>query len=373
MENRKIYDRSFKENAVKLGFVKGLTKGARELGVAPSLMTRWRQEFLEFGTASFCGRGSTRLNPEQKRFSELKRKLKNELKESELKVEIFKNGGKYVSQGRLMIYHFIDNNLDKYCLANMCEVLGADKSTYIKWKNQVISPTQRRTQVVREEIKSIFFEYKELYGGAKITAELRSRGFKIKKAQVCIYMRKLGLVSKIRRNYKLKSVSRYNPFAFPNILNGQFSFEEPSKAWVSGIVRIQTAKGLLFLTIIMDLFDRKIIGWSLSDGLTIKETTLAAWEMAVQNRKTKEGLIFHSDRGIQYANKMFTHKLDSYKFIRRSMNRKGNHSDNAVIESFFYSLKSKLIDSQMLTTKIQTREKVIEYLKKPALIEAFGY
>jgi len=363
MKMRRIYDRDFKEKAVKLGYEIGLTKGAIQLAIAPSLMTRWRQELLEFGATSFCGRGNWRLNPEQTEFSKLKRKLKNELKESELKLEIFKNASKYISEGKLTIYDFIKNHSDKYTITKMCKVLGTDKTTFDKWKTQAISPRQHRVNLLKKEITSIFYEYKELYGGAKITAELQSRGVKIKTGQVCVHMRKLGLVSKIRRNYRLKTNSLSSPYKFPNILNQQFTFEEPAKAWISDIARIQTSNGFLFLTIIMDLYDRKIIGWNLSNGLTINETTMPAWEMAVKKRKPEKGLIFHSDRGIQYANKIFSHKLDSYKFIRRSMSRIGNHYDNAVSESFFKSFKSELVNLNMLLTRKQMQEKISEYFE----------
>ncbi|UUF15204.1 MULTISPECIES: IS3 family transposase [Flavobacterium] len=359
----RIYDREFKVKAVQLGYEIGLTKGARTLGIAPSFMTRWRQEFLEFGKTSFCGRTKWRLNKEQTEFSKLKRKLKNELKESELKLEIFKSASKYTSQGNLTVYDFIKNHSDKYTITKMCKVLGTDKTTFDKWKSQAISPRQHRVNLLKKEITSIFYEYKELYGGAKIAAELQSRGFKIKTCQVCIHMRNLGLVSKIRRNYRLKTNSLNIPYKFPNILNQQFIFEEPCKAWISDIARIQTSNGFLFVTIIMDLFDRKIIGWNLSNGLTINETTMPAWAMAVKNRKPEKGLIFHSDRGIQYANKIFSHKLDSYKFIKRSMSRTGNHSDNAVSESFFKSFKSGLVDLNNLLTRKQMQEKILEYFE----------
>lgn len=101
----------------------------------------------------------------------------------------------------------------------------------------------------------------------------------------------------------------------------------------------------------------------MSDGLTIKETSIPAWEMAVHYRKTKKGLIFHSDRSPQYANKMFIRKLNSYKYITRSMSRQGNYLDNAVPKSFFTSLKSELVHSNMLLTKKQMEEKIFEYIE----------
>ena len=363
MEKRKFYDREFKVKAVQLGFEIGLTKGARELGIRPAFMSRWRQEFLEFGKLSFCGRSSSRLNPEQKQFSKLRRKLKHELKESELELEIFKNSTKYTSGGKLTIYDFIKNHTDKYTITKMCQVLGIDKTTYDRWKNQEISTIQRRVNLLHKEITSIFFEYNEIYGCSKIAAELQSRGFKIKMGQVSVHMQKLGLVCKVRRNSKFKRIQPANPYAFPNVLNQQFNVEKPSMVWVSGITQIQTANGFLFLTIIMDLFDRKIVGWSLSNGLTIKETTLPCWEMAVRNRQIEKDLLFHSDRGIQYTNKLFNNKLDSYKFIRRSMSRKGNRSDNVISRSFLNSIKSELINSKILLSKKMMKDKILEYLE----------
>lgn len=359
----RVYDRNFKMKAVQLGFQIGCYKSARELEISPSLIMRWKKELREFGEASFCGHGFTRLNDEQKRFCEQKRKLKKELKNAELKLEIFKNASKYISEGKFTIYDFIKNHSDKYAITKMCIVLGTSLLSYKKWNNQLLSQAPRQTQILKEEIISIFYEYKELYGGPKIAAELQSRGFKIKEGQVMIHMRNLGLVSKIRRNYRLRTTSFCNPYKFPNILNQQFAVEQPSKAWVSGITRIQTSNGLLFLTIIMDLFDRKIIGWHLSNRLSVKDTTIPVWEMAIKNRKVEKGLIFHSHGGSQYASKVFSHKLDSYKFIRRSMSRKGNHSDNAISESFFNSLKSELIDLKRLVTKKQIQEKIFEYFE----------
>ena len=282
---------------------------------------------------------------------------------SEIEIEIFKKASKDIFEGKPMIFHFIENNLDTYPLWRMCKVLGIRDYTYYRWKNHVISPRQRQTILLEEEITSIFHEYKGIYGNVKISAELQSRGFKLSRAQVTLYMKKLGLTSKVRRRDKATSSKFYNPNVFPNILNRQFKAEEPSQVWVSGITIIETATGFLFLTIIMDLFDKKIIGWSLSDGLTIKETSMPSWKMAVDNRKIKKGVIFHSDRSPQYANKLFTHKLSSYREVRQSMSRTRNHLDNAIPKSFFIFLKSELAALNVLLTKIQLEEKIFEYIE----------
>ena len=129
MGNGKIYDRTFKENAVKLALEKNRFIAAKELGVPTTNIYRWQNEFQKYGAESFCEGGHLR-NPERRMFSELKRTLKKKLNESELKIEIFKSASQYISAGKPAIFHFIDNNLDKYPLWRMCQVLGFTNWNY---------------------------------------------------------------------------------------------------------------------------------------------------------------------------------------------------------------------------------------------------
>lgn len=176
-------------------------------------------------------------------------------------------------------------------------------------------------------------------------------------------MKQLGLYSKLSKKFKVTTNSKHNHFVVPNILKREFTATEPAKAWVSDITYIQTKDVFLYLTIILDLFDRKIVGWSLSNGLSTKQTTMTAWKMAVKNRTIANDLIFHSDRGIQYANKKFTNVLDSYKNITRSMSRKGDCWDNAVAESFFKSLKTELVYGSKLISREQMELEIFEYIE----------
>ncbi|WP_017495051.1 IS3 family transposase [Flavobacterium sp. WG21] len=366
MEKHKIYDRDFKLNAVKLALKTNRFKVAKELGVATTNIYRWQVEFQKYGEAdSFCREGHFR-NSEQKRLAVLKMTLTKKLQKVERQVEIFKSARKYILKGKPMIFYFIENNLDKYSICGMCEVLGIRETTYYQWRDKMVSPRKRETILLEEEIMSIFYEYKERYGNIKISTELRSRGIRLSPPSVTRYMNRLGLVSKLSTRHKVKSGSIFvphNPCIFPNVLNRQFKADEPSQIWVSGITSLETSEGMLFLTIIIDLFDRKIIGWNLSTGLTIKETSMPAWEIAVQNRTTKKGLIFHSDRSPQYANKIFTRKLNSYKHIKRSMSETANHLDNPIPKSFFTSFKSELTYLNILLTKKQMEEKISEYFE----------
>ena len=175
-------------------------------------------------------------------------------------------------------------------------------------------------------------------------------------------MKELGLFSKLSKKFKVTTDSKHSYLLVENVLNRQFLVSQPSKTWVSDITYIHTKEGFLYLTIIMDLHDRKIIGWSLSDGMSTNETTLASWKMAIRNRNAQIGLIFHSDRGVQYANTKFANVLQSYK-VTRSMSRRGNCWNNAVAESFFKSLKTELIYGNKLITKEQMKLQIFEYIE----------
>ncbi len=375
MEKNKIYDRDFEVNAVKLALKTNRFQAAKELGIGTTNIYRWQVEFQKYGEAdSFCSEGHFRI-AEQKRLAILKMTLTKKLQKLERQVEIFKSARKYILQGKPMIFHFIEENLHRYPICRMCKVLDIRETTYYKWRDKIVSPRQLQTSLIDKEITSIFYENKERYGNYKISAELQSRGFKLKPCTVTGYMKKLGLTSKLCSRRKVKSsapfIKKHNPCIFPNVLNRQFKANEPSQIWVSGITNLETEEGLLSLTIIMDLFDSKIIGWNLSTGATIMETSIPAWEMAVLNREPKNGLIFHSDRSPQYANKMFTRKLNTYKHIKRSMSRKENHLDNAVPKRFFIALKSELASLNEIPVKKEMEEKIPKYLEQA--LKTFKY
>jgi transposase InsO family protein/transposase-like protein len=358
----KKYERTFKENAVKLSYKRGNRQTAslaRELGIAPSYLYQWRKDFEKFGTGSFCGSGHPKLTPEKAIITDLEKKIKN----SKITLEILSKGTKYVSQGKIMTKNFIEENKYKFSIAKMLTVLNVSETTYYRTKKQELTNSEARIILLKQEIMNIYYEFKRTYGCFKITKELQSRGFKIRNSSVKKYMRILGLRRKVKRKFKVTTDSHHNLYVVPNVLNREFAVSEPAKAWVSDITYIQTKKGFLYLTVVMDLFDRKIIGWILSTKMSTKATILPAWKMAVKSREITKDLIFHSDRGVQYANKIFASTLDSYKCVIRSMSRRQNHNDNAVCESFFSSFKRELINGNKLLTRKQMRADVYEYIE----------
>lgn len=261
-----------------------------------------------------------------------------------------------------MKYRFIKNHERQFPIEKMCSVLQISSSGYYKWKNRSLSNKVLKKNQLKEKIKTLYFEFKQRYGSPRITAELHALGYKISRVTVAKYMRELGLRSKLSKKFKVTTDSKHNYLIVDNLLNRNFTTSKPSKVWVSDITYIQTKEGFVYLTTIMDLYDRKIVGWSLSNTMSTNDTSLAAWRMAIKNRPVKKGLLFHSDQGVQYATKKFANTLKFYK-VNRSMSRKGNCWDNAVAESFFKSLKTELIYGNKLINKEQMELEVFEYIE----------
>src|SRR5690554_3790719 len=211
-------------------------------------------------------------------------------------------------------------------------------------------------------ITEVYFEFKQRYGSPRITVELQSRGHMISRVTVAKYMKEMGLRSKLARKFKTTTDSKHNYQVVENVLNREFKPNKASEAWVSDITYISVKEGFLYLTTIIDLYDRKLIGWSLSKSMATSQTTLPAWRMAIKNRKISKGLIFHSDQGVQYANSAFANTLESYRVVR-SMSRTGNCWDDAVAESFFKSLKVELIYGNTLITRDKMKIEVFEYIE----------
>lgn len=222
----------------------------------------------------------------------------------------------------------------------MCKILKVSKSGYYHWLQSGPSKLWLENQKVTTLIKSIFKNSFESYGSPRIKTELETLGYKISKPRVARIMSANYLFAKRKRKFKATTDSKHNYPIAPNLLNQCFEVNRQNQVWVSDITYIKTKQGWLYLTVIIDLFNRKVVGWALSDNLSTEDTIIKAWHMAVKKTTLTQPLIFHSDRGIQYASHKFTSLIKSYNgLVNQSMSRKGNCWDNAVAESFFKSLK----------------------------------
>ena len=244
----------------------------------------------------------------------------------------------------------------------MCKVLKISQSSYFRWKKCPFSVRFHKKEELKQRILTIYFDSKQRYGSPRITAELNNLGFKISRITVSKYMRELGIRSKLSKKFKITTDSKHNYLVVENILDRDFESTKPAQKWVSDITYIRTIEGFLYLTIVLDLYDRKVIGWSLYDEMSTEKTSLSAWKVALANRKIEKGLIFHSDRGVQYANNKFANMLESHHVIR-SMSRKGNCWDNAVAESFLKKQKTELIYGNKLINKQQMELEIFQYIE----------
>ena len=225
----------------------------------------------------------------------------------------------------------------------MCKVFKISKSSYYLWLKSGPSKRWVENEQLLVKINEVFEASSGSYGSPRIAEELRVLGLQVSRQRTARIMKSAGIKAKRKRKFTSTTDSRHNYPIVPNILNREFSATRPTQIWVSDITYIKTSKGWLYLTVIIDLFDRKVVGWSMSKGLSAEETTIAAWRMAVKNRPVMDKLIFHSDRGIQYACSAFVNVLNANKWVCRSMSRKGNCWDNAVSESFFKTIKVEFV------------------------------
>lgn len=227
----------------------------------------------------------------------------------------------------------------EFPVEKMCKVLNVSRSSYYRWRNSLPSKRHNENRMLVSEIRKIHENSKATYGSPRVTDELKARGFTVSRPRVARLMKEQGIRAVNKRKFVVTTDSKHNYPIVDNELDRNFSVIHPGQAWVSDITYIRTGQGWLYLTAILDLYDRKVIGWSLSRDMTALNTSISAWRMAVRNRPIQDKLLFHSDRGIQYACTEFTKLLGSYKVVERSMSRKGNCWDNAVAESFFKTLK----------------------------------
>lgn len=249
----------------------------------------------------------------------------------------------------------------EFRVEEMCRVFEVSGSGDYRWIKLRASQRELDNQRLDAQIREIYAGSKGRYGSPKITQELRDRGRRVGKNRVARRMRQAGLRSKIRRKYRVTTDSKHHFPVAPNLVERNFTADAPNKVWVSDITYLATRSGWLYLTVIIDLFSRLVVGWALSSSLS-HEMVVVALKRAIRNRRPAKGLIFHSDRGVQYACTDFRKELAVHGFIQ-SMSRKGNCRDNAVAESFFAMMKTELVYHERYSGHPDALRSVFEYIE----------
>jgi len=260
-----------------------------------------------------------------------------------------------------MKFEFIDLHRSEFRVAKMCRSLEVSRSAYYAWKKRPESARQLENETLFEKIKDIYHQSRCLYGSPRITAELKAQGMVYNHKRVTRLMRVGSIHAKTRKKFKVTTNSRHHYPVFPNILDRVFEAPAADQIWASDITYIRTGEGWLYLAAILDVFSRQIVGWSM-DSYIDHVLVLNAIHQAIGRRNPVDGCIFHSDRGVQYACEDVSAYLKEQKFTQ-SMCGKGNCYDNAIVETFFGTLKSELVYFNNYRTKVEAKQSIFEYIE----------
>lgn len=246
----------------------------------------------------------------------------------------------------------------------MCKMFKVSKSGYYHWLVRGPSKRWSENQAITSLIHDVFKDSFGSYGAPRIKEELSKKGYNVSRPRVARIMRSNNLFARRKRRFKITTDSEHNYPVARNILNQNFTVFRKNQAWVSDITYIETKQGWVYLTVIIDLFHRKVVGWSMGETLSTDDTIIPAWNMAVRSNDITKELIFHSDRGSQYASHGFTDMLKNHNgLIKQSMSRKGNCWDNAVAESFFKSLKVEWVYKHSYGLRSEAELSVFQWIE----------
>jgi putative transposase len=259
-------------------------------------------------------------------------------------------------------YAWIDGQRKTYPLPAMCETLTVSISGYRAWKRGGSLTRKRLTDTqLLALIRAIHTQLKGAYGSPRMVKEIRGRGFPAGKERVERLMRENGIRGRHKRRYKATTNSKHSLPVAPNLLDRNFQPSAPNQAWTADLTYVWTQEGWLYLAVVLDLFNREVVGWSIKPRMTADIVT-DALTMAWFRRRPAPGLIHHSDRGSQYASHAFQDKLAEYH-MTCSMSRKGNCWDNAPTESFFNSLKNERVHGTRYETRVAATADLFDYIE----------
>ncbi len=255
----------------------------------------------------------------------------------------------------------IDAEKASFAIQMMCRCFDVSPSGYYAWKKRELSPRAKQNAELTETIKEVFEASRRTYGSPRVHAELVERGHDVDVKRVARLMAANGLVARCKPRFRKTTDSDHDLPVATNELRRNFDVDEPDRAWVADITYVWTLEGWMYLAVIIDLFSRRVVGWSMADHMRT-ELVLDALAAALGSRTPCEaGLLFHSDRGSQYAATAYQDALADAG-ITCSMSRRANCWDNAVAESFFSTVKTELVHNVIFTTKASAKLAIAEWI-----------
>lgn len=275
-----------------------------------------------------------------------------------------------------MKFAFIKQSLSQYPAELACRVLDVSRSGYYAWLTRPVCPRRQRHQELAMKVRRAHADSRRNYGSPRVQKALAADNERVSLNTVARLMREQGLRAKTKRKFVPRTTdSAHNRPIAPNLLDRDFAADRPNRKWAGDITYIPTDEGWLYLAGVIDLHSRRIVGWSMADHVRT-ELVRDALDMALTRRRPAAGLLHHSDRGVQYASQEYRELLTG-RGIRMSMSGKGDCWDNAVMESFWATLKTELIHHEHYATREQARRSIFEYIEvfynRKRLHSSLGY
>ncbi|TXG82708.1 MAG: IS3 family transposase [Sphingomonadales bacterium] len=356
MQRRK-FSREFKLEAVKLVLERGVSaaQAARDLDLHANVLRKWIREAEGDPGSAFPGHSN--LRPEQLEIERLRR----ELARMKAERDILKKAGGLLREGLDMRFAFIAKHRGIWPVSWICEALGVSRSGFHAWLVRAPSVRARSDEEFGARVRASFISSYRTYGARRVWHDLLAEGLSCGLHRVERLMRVQGLKARPRRRGLPKDEGQRSVIA-GNVLDRQFTAEGPNQKWVADFTYIWTAEGWLYVAAVIDLFSRRVVGWSMSDTMTAQLVT-DALVMAIWRRGKPDALLHHSDQGSQYTSEQFQ-RLMADNGVTCSMSRSGNVWDNAAMESFFSSLKTERIARKTYRSRNQARADLFDYIER---------
>ncbi|EAA9363401.1 IS3 family transposase [Salmonella enterica] len=348
---RKQHTPEFRQEALKLAERIEVAAAARELNLYESQLHNWRSKQQNQLSSS---------EREQEMSAEITR-LKRQLAERDEELAILQKGRDILREAPEMKYVFIEKHQAEFNIKAMCRVLQIARSGWYVWhqRRHQINRRQRFRLVCDNVVREAFSDAKQRYGAPRLTDELRAQGYQFNVKTVAASLRRQGLRAKASRRFRPVSYRKHDLPVSENLLKQDFYASGPNQKWVGDITYLRTGEGWLYLAVVIDLWSRSVIGWSMSSRMTA-QLACDALQMALWRRKCPENVIVHTDRGGQYCSTDYQSLLKRHN-LRGSMSARGCCYDNACAESFFHTLRGECIHGEDFVSREIMRTAVFNY------------
>ncbi|ECC3267226.1 IS3 family transposase [Salmonella enterica] len=348
---RKQHTPEFRQEALKLAERIGVAAAARELNLYESQLYNWRSKQQNQLSSS---------EREQEMSAEIAR-LKRQLAERDEELAILQKGRDILREAPEMKYVFIEKHQAEFNIKAMCRELQIARSGWYVWhqRRHQINQRQRFRLVCDNVVREAFSDAKQRYGAPRLTDELRAQGYQFNVKTVAASLRRQGLRAKASHRFRPVSYRKHDLPVSENLLKQDFYTSGPNQKWVGDITYLRTGEGWLYLAVVIDLWSRSVIGWSMSSRMTA-QLACDALQMALWRRKCPENVIVHTDRGGQYCSTDYQSLLKRHN-LRGSMSARGCCYDNACAESFFHTLRVECIHGEDFVSREIMRTAVFNY------------